>query len=320
MDMTTAPLTIDRPLRLGTRRSPLAMAQAEETKARLLAAHGWTDDRVELVPVIASGDKVLDRPLADIGGKALWTKELDFALGEGLIDIAVHSMKDVETIRPDVFALAAVLPREDVRDRLIGAATIDALAHGARVGTSSPRRRAQLLVARPDLEIALLRGNVQRRMAAVADGEVDATLLAAAGLNRLGLTQTGAALPLTSFLPCAAQGAIGIECRADDAATKAWLAPLDCARSHAEVLAERAFLAAIGASCHSALALLARLDDSGEGVLQAVLYAIDGSAYLAGETAFTPGDDAAPAALARDMLGRAPATIRAEFGSDEPGC
>jgi hydroxymethylbilane synthase len=153
----------------------------------LLKAHGWDESRVEIVAMTASGDRILDRPLADVGGKALWTKELDRALFEGDIDFAVHSMKDVETIRPPELAIVAMLPRADVRDRLIGAASINALPQGARVGTSSPRRSAQLRRLRPDLNIVLFRGNVATRLAKLDAGEADATLLAAAGLDRQAL-------------------------------------------------------------------------------------------------------------------------------------
>src|SRR5688572_13724747 len=179
--MPVAPL-----LKLGTRRSPLAMAQAEEARARLCAAHGWDESAVDLVPVVSSGDKVQDRPLADIGGKALWTRELDGWLHEGLIDAAVHSLKDVETLRPDTLAIAAILPRADKRDVLIGAASLAALPQGATIGTSAPRRAAQALHARPDCKIVTLRGNVATRLAKLAAGEAVATFLAAAGLARLG--------------------------------------------------------------------------------------------------------------------------------------
>ena len=166
----------DRPLKLGTRRSPLALAQAEEARARLIAAHGWDESRVDLVPVTASGDRIQDRPLAEIGGKALWTKELDAWLVAGEIDFAVHSAKDVETIRPPGIAIAAILPREDVRDVLVGAASIAALAPGACIGTSAPRRAAQLLHARPDCTVVPIRGNVATRLARLAAGEADAYL------------------------------------------------------------------------------------------------------------------------------------------------
>ena len=171
-------------LRLGTRRSPLAMAQAPEARARLCAAHGWDESAVELIPVVASGDKVQDRPLAEIGGKALWTRELDQWLVEERIDAAVHSMKDVETIRPDVIAIAAILPRADKADRLLGAASIAEIPAGARVGTSAPRRAAQLLHMRPDVTVVGIRGNVATRMAKLKAGEADATFLAAAGSEK----------------------------------------------------------------------------------------------------------------------------------------
>ena len=160
------------------------MAQAEEARARLCAAHGWSEEAVELVPVLAGGDKIQDRPLAEIGGKALWTRELDQRLAAGEIDAAVHSLKDVETIRPPELVIAAVLPRADKRDVLLGAATVAALPQGAVVGTSAPRRAAQLLHARPDCRVVPLRGNVATRMAKLAAGEVEATFLAAAGLLR----------------------------------------------------------------------------------------------------------------------------------------
>ena len=189
-----------RPLRLGTRRSPLAMAQAEEAQARLLAAHPGLG--VEIVPVTASGDKIQDRPLAEIGGKALWTKELDQWLLDGEIDFAVHSLKDVETIRPAEIVIAAVLPREDVRDVLVGAASIRALPQGAVVGTSAPRRAAQLLHARPDLKVVSFRGNVATRLAKLAAGEADATLLARAGLKGRDSIIKKSMTPTTPSLLC----------------------------------------------------------------------------------------------------------------------
>src|SRR6478672_1150096 len=177
---------MDRPLRIGTRGSPLALVQAHLVADALRAAHGWGEQAIQIVPIVTTGDVVQDRPLAEVGGKALWTKELDACLADGRTDLSVHSMKDVETIRPDVFAIAAMLERADTRDRLIGADSIEALAQGAIVGTSSPRRTAQLLARRPDLRTISIRGNVQTRLAKIARGEVDATLLAAAGLDRLG--------------------------------------------------------------------------------------------------------------------------------------
>jgi hydroxymethylbilane synthase len=181
------------------------MAQAEEARARLCAAHGWSEDSVELVAVLSSGDKVQDRPLSEIGGKALWTRELDQWLGEGRIDAAVHSLKDVETLRPESLALAAILPRADKRDVLLGAASLAALPQGATIGTSAPRRAAQALHARPDCRVVTFRGNVATRMARLAAGEADATFLAAAGLARLG--ETGAGHPLDPAEVAAGAGA-----------------------------------------------------------------------------------------------------------------
>ena len=288
-------------VRLGTRGSPLALVQAGMVRDALVAAHGIP---VEIVVIRTTGDAVQDRPLAEIGGKALWTKELDRALLGGDIDIAVHSMKDVETIRPEAITIAAMLPRADVRDRLIGAPSIIDLPDGAVVGTSSPRRRAQLLRLRPDLRVVSFRGNVDTRLAKLAAGEADATLLAAAGLARLGRPDVGAPIELEVMLPAPAQGAVGIEARTGDDRVHAMLSVLDHASTHAAVLAERALLAALHAGCHSPVAALAGED----GVIRAELLAEDGSAHVAGS-----GDD--PAALARDLLARAPQSIRELFAA-----
>ena len=222
-------------VRLGTRGSPLALVQAGMVR-RALEALGVM---VEIVTVRTTGDRVQDRALAEIGGKALWTKELDRALLTGEVDACVHSMKDVETLRPRAIALAAMLPRADVRDRLVGAASIAALKPGAVIGTSSPRRAAQLRRLRPDLRPVLFRGNVDTRLAKLAAGEVDATLLAAAGLDRLGRSDVGTAVPIDEMLPAPAQGAVGIEVRADDAATAALIAAIDHAPTSRCVAAER---------------------------------------------------------------------------------
>ncbi len=299
-----------RPLKLGTRRSPLAMAQAEEARGRLLAAHPALE--VEIVPVTASGDKIQDRPLAEIGGKALWTKELDQWLHGGEIDLAVHSAKDVETLRPGWLTIAAVLEREDVRDVLVGAESIRALPQGAVVGTSAPRRAAQLLHARPDCRVVSFRGNVATRLAKLAAGEADATLLARAGLNRLGQHGTGHPLAAEDWLPAPGQGAIAIECRADDARTRALLAAIDHAPSHAALLAERALLAALGGNCHSPIAALTS-EEGGELALRAALFSPDGAERVEGRASFAPGDPAGPAALAADLLARAPDAVRVHF-------
>lgn len=299
-------------LRLGTRRSPLAMAQAEETRRRLCEAHGWEESEVELVPVLASGDKVLDRPLAEIGGKALWTKELDAWLHEGLIDAAVHSMKDVETLRPDWLTIAAILPREDVRDVLVGAASIADLPPGSRIGTSAPRRAAQLLHLRPDCSVVSFRGNVATRLGRLEVGEADATLLAAAGLNRLGESHVGAPLDAEQWLPAPAQGAIGIECNVEDAATYALIAAIDHAPSRAQVMAERALLAGLGGTCHSPIAVLCEPMD---GLLQmrAAIFSPDGVERVEQEARFVPGDEDAPRALAAALLKLAGPAIRQHF-------
>ncbi|MXP41422.1 hydroxymethylbilane synthase [Altererythrobacter soli] len=299
-------------LRLGTRRSPLAMAQAEETRARLCAAHGWPESAVELVPVIASGDRMQDRPLAEIGGKALWTRELDAWLIENQIDAAVHSLKDVETHRPPELFIAAVLPRADKRDVLIGAASIAALPQGAVVGTSAPRRAAQLLHARPDCQVITFRGNVATRLAKLAAGEVQATFLAAAGLQRLGETGTGHPLEADDWLPAPAQAAIGVECRTDDARTRELLAAIDDAPSRAEVMAERALLGALGATCHSPVAVLCDLDGQ-ELSMRAALYSTNGAELVTGEARFAAGDEESPAHLAADLLARATPAVTAHF-------
>ena len=302
-------------LRLGTRQSPLAMAQAHEARARLCAVHGWPEGAVELVPVRASGDKVQDRPLAEIGGKALWTKELDQWLGEGEIDFAVHSMKDVETVRPAELAIAAILPREDVRDVLVGASSIRSIPHGARVGTSAPRRAAQMRHLRPDCEIVLFRGNVATRLAKLAAGEADVTLLAAAGLSRLGETGTGTPLEADEFLPAPAQGAIGIECRADDQRTRQLLEAIDHAPSRAAVMAERALLAALHGNCHSPIAVLTT--HSGHLLeLRAALFSADGAERVDGSCRFAAGDHAPLSELTADLLARATPGIAALFGGE----
>jgi hydroxymethylbilane synthase len=292
-------------LRLGTRRSPLAMAQANEARARLAAAHGWDEAAIELVPVTASGDRIQDRPLAEIGGKALWTKELDEWLAQGRIDAAVHSLKDVETVRPEWLAIGAVLPRVDVRDVLVGAASLRGIPEGARVGTSAPRRAAQMLHARPDVTIVPFRGNVATRLAKLAAGEADVTLLAAAGLQRLGEGGVGHPLDAEEWLPAPSQGAIAIECRADDVDTRALLAAVDHGASRAAVTAERALLAALGGSCHSPIAVLTR----GEGThlaMSAAIFSADGAEKVAGMATFAADDLDAPARLAADLLARAP--------------
>ncbi len=299
-------------LRLGTRNSPLAMAQAHETRSRLCAAHGWAEDEVELVPVLASGDKVLDRPLSEIGGKALWTKELDQWLGEGRIDLSVHSAKDVETIRPREFHFPAFLPRADRRDSLVGASSIAAIPQGAVVGTSAPRRAAQLLNLRPDCKVVTFRGNVATRLKKLAEGEAEVTFLAAAGLERLDQSEVGTPLGSQEWIPAAAQGVIAIECRADDAATTALLAAIDHAPTRAELEAERALLAELGGTCHSPVAVLCELAD-GALTMRAALFSPDGAERIEGTASFAPGDHAPVRVLAADLLARATPGIAPHF-------
>jgi hydroxymethylbilane synthase len=292
-----------QPLRIGTRGSPLALAQA-----RMVAdALGALGHATEIVPITTTGDLVQDRPLAAIGGKALWTKELDRALAEERTDLSVHSMKDVETIRPESLAIAAMLPRADPRDRLIGAARIEDLKQGATVGTSSPRRAAQLLARRPDLDIAPLRGNVQTRLAKVASGEVDATLLAAAGLVRLGID---AGAPLDELLSAPGQGAVGVETLTAREDLRVILAAINDEPTGRCVRAERAFLAAIGGDCHSAVAARATIE--GDAVrLEAEILSADGREVQSG-TLLLNGDVTVDD-LARELLGRATAALRAMF-------
>lgn len=302
-------------LRLGTRGSPLALTQANMVRGALCAAHGLTPDQIEIVIIKTTGDQVQDRALADIGGKALWTKELDRALLSGDIDVAVHSMKDVETVRPPAIAIAAMLPRADVRDRIIGAASVDALRDGAVIGTSSPRRTAQLKRLRPDLSITLLRGNVDTRLAKVASGEIDATLLAAAGLDRLGRPDVGTAISLDVMLPAPAQGAVGIEARADASATRELLAAISDDATMASVVAERALLKALGGDCHSAMAALATHQADGMLHLRATLYAPDGSDAVSSNATGPAIAQDWVAALAVQLLTSAPPGIRSLFAA-----
>ncbi len=281
------------------------------TKAALVAAHGWADADIEIVAVTTEGDRVLDRPLAEIGGKALWTKTLDAKLLAGEIDFAVHSMKDVETIRPAAIALAAILERADPRDRLIGAASLAALPQNARVGTSSPRRAAQVLRLRPDVQIVGFRGNVATRLAKLDRGEADATLLAAAGLDRLGSPGIGVALDPEQMLPAASQGAVGIEARSDDAVMRSLLDAINHRLTRTAVEAERALLAGLHADCHSPVGAHAQWQGD-VLMLTAELLSGDGRDHVRDAIVVDSVD--APAALARRLLDRATAEVRALFG------
>ena len=255
--------TLDQPLRIGTRGSPLALAQAYETRDRLMAAHDLPEAAFAVEVIKTTGDRVQDRALSEIGGKGLFTKEIEEALIDGRVDIAVHSMKDAPTYRQPGLALIAYLPREDVRDAFIcpGYGRLEDLPQGATVGSSSLRRRAQALAVRPDLRMVEFRGNVQTRMKKLADGVAEATFLACAGLARLGHDDPMIhPIPAETMLPAVAQGAIGIEARAADEATLALLAPLNDEPTDTRLAAERAFLTALDGSCRTPLAGLAVLD------------------------------------------------------------
>jgi hydroxymethylbilane synthase len=259
--MTTDPTR----LVIGTRSSPLAMIQTEMAAEQLRSLHPDLAEAGRLVidAVKTTGDLVLDRPLSEIGGKGLFTKELDRALMDRRIDIAVHSMKDLETWLPDGMAIGCILPRADPRDAFISlsVAAFKDLPEGARVGTASLRRRAQVLNLRPDLKVGVIRGNVQTRLAKLAAGDFDATFLALAGLDRLGQRDLATEIIEPEvFLPACAQGAIGITCRADDQRILAYLAALDHAPTRATVLCERAMLDALDGSCRTPIAGLAEIN------------------------------------------------------------
>jgi hydroxymethylbilane synthase len=310
--MTTPSPLPDRPLRLGTRGSPLALAQARMTAEALCGRYGWKADAIETVIVQTSGDRIQDRALAEIGGKALWTKELDRALVAGEIDFAVHSMKDVETIRPSAIRIAAMLPRADVRDRLVGADSFAALPANPVVGSSSPRRAAQVKRLRPDAQVVLFRGNVATRLAKLAAGEVHATLLAAAGLDRLGQQDVGSHIALDVMLPAPSQGAVGIETLSSNAAMLTLLAGINDADTFDCVMAERAVLKGLGGTCHSPIAALGRLD--GEKIrLAAEILSPDGQECAGATVDIARGDVDAAEALGRSLLGRASAELRALF-------
>ena len=289
-------------LRIATRRSALAMWQAHHVADRLRAVHDGID--VELVPMVTRGDRIIDRPLSAIGGKGLFLKELEVAMLEGRADLAVHSMKDVPAELEPGLALAAILPRATPWDAWICPAgtALEALPRGARVGTSSLRRRSQLLAARPDLEVADLRGNVDTRLDRVANGDFAAIILACAGLERLGWgDRVTEPLRAPGWLPAPAQGAIGIETRADDAGVHELLAPLDDADTALAVKTERRVAAALGGSCHVPLAAYASI--TGETLaLEALVAEPDGSRVLRGQAVGGRDDGAAVAAAVVDRL------------------
>jgi hydroxymethylbilane synthase len=289
--MTTTPL-----LRLGTRGSPLALAQADEVRRRLAAAHPAlaAEGAVEIVVIKTTGDMIQDRALSEIGGKGLFTKEIEEALLDGRIDAAVHSMKDVPTWLPDGLVVEHLLPREDPRDAFFsrhGPLLAD-LPQGAVVGTASLRRQAQILAARPDLKVVNFRGNVATRLRKLAEGEVDATLLAVAGLRRLGQAdKITAALEPGEMLPAAGQGAVGLEIHADNAAARSYVEAINCPETRTRVSAERALLAELDGSCKTPIAALAEITPDGATLRLRGLVALpDGSKVHAAELQGAPGE------------------------------
>lgn len=281
-----------RPLNIGTRGSPLALAQAHETLARLAAAFDLPHAAFAIVVIKVMGDTVQDRPLKEIGGKGLFTREIEDALLDGSIDIAVHSMKDMPVHQPAGLLLDTYLPREDVRDAFISLASggLGDLAPGAVVGTSSLRRKSQLLHKRPDLQIVEFRGNVQTRLRKLSEGVAQATFLAMAGLNRLNMTDVPrVAIPVDEMLPAVAQGAIGIERRADDSRTAAMLDAIHHGPTGLRLAAERAFLAALDGSCQTPIGGLAELD-GGTLRLRGEILRTDGTEVLVDDATATISD------------------------------
>ncbi len=297
------------PLKIGTRGSPLALAQAIETRNRLMAAHDLPEAAFAIVVIKTTGDRVLDRPLKELGGKGLFTREIEDALLAGGIDIAVHSMKDMPTLQPPGLLLDCYLPREDVRDAFVSptVARLADLAQGAVVGSSSLRRRAQLAQRRPDLVLVEFRGNVQSRMRKLQDGVAVATFLAMAGLNRLGLADVArSAIDPAEMLPAVAQGAIGIERRAADSRAAALLAAIHHPDTGIRLAAERAYLKALDGSCETPIAGLALIEPGGLWLRGEILRP-DGSEVIAAEARAPLADAAAMGHdLGHRLLAQAP--------------
>ena len=306
--MTLILPTAAQPLKIGTRGSPLALAQAQETKGRLMAAFGLPGAAFEVVVIKVTGDQVQDKALKEIGGKGLFTREIEEALADGAVDIAVHSMKDMPVLQPKDLVIDCYLPREDVRDAFVSpvAASLMELAEGSVVGSSSLRRRAQVLVRRPDLRLVEFRGNVQTRMRKLEDGVAAATFLAMAGLNRLGLAQVArAAIAPEEMLPAVAQGAIGVERRVADGRMATLLAAIHHRPTGLQMAAERAFLTRLDGSCDTPIAGLAVLE--GDILwLRGEILRPDGSRVISGELRGSVAEGAAIGrALAVELLGRA---------------
>ncbi|WP_131194785.1 hydroxymethylbilane synthase [Lichenihabitans psoromatis] len=303
-------------MKLGTRGSPLALAQAHEARRRLASANGWADDAIEIVVIRTTGDLIQDRALSEAGGKGLFTKELDRALIDCSIDLAVHSAKDLPTTLPAAIAIAGYLPREDVRDVLIAprAKTIAGLPRGATVGTASLRRQAQVMRLRPDVEVKLLRGNVGSRLRKVESGEFDATLLALAGLNRLGLAEHATAiLDTDDFLPAVGQGAIAVTIRTHDEMVRSQVSGVIDHATTVALACERAFLTVLDGSCRTPIAGFASLTDATLS-FRGIVLSSDGSEAIESIASAGPdyaaelGEDAA-----RSLLARCPPHILAPF-------
>jgi len=297
----------DRPLRLGTRGSPLALAQAREARDRLMAAHRLPEAAFAIVVIRTTGDRVQDRPLSELGGKGLFTREIEAELAAGRIDAAIHSMKDMPTLQPAGLAITCLLPREDVRDAFVSnaATSLAALPAGAIVGTSSLRRRAQLLSRRPDLAVVEFRGSVETRLRKLRDGAAAATFLAIAGLRRLGIAAPATPVAVDDMLPAVAQGAIGVEQRADDARVAALLAAIHHRETGERLAAERAFLAGLDGSCQTPIAGLAEIA-GGRLRLRGEIIRPDGSERIACDLEGAVADGPAlGAAAAAELRGKA---------------
>lgn len=292
-------------LRIGTRGSPLAMAQAHEVRDRLAKAHPElaTEDAIAITVITTTGDRILDRALSEIGGKGLFTKEIDDALMGGEIDLAVHSMKDVPTVLPEGMILPTILPREDVRDAFISLKykSFAEMPAGSVIGSASLRRQAMILNKYPDLKVVTFRGNVQTRLRKLEEGQVDATLLAMAGLNRLNRPEIAtAAISEDDMLPAVAQGAIGITIRENDNQTQSWLSALNCPASAIRVAGERAALRALDGSCRTPIAALAEYLPDGRMRLRVSIVRPDGSERLDTERMIDDPDLANVAAAGTD--------------------
>ncbi len=305
--MTHALPTPAHPFKIGTRGSPLALWQAHEVRRCLMAAYSLPETAFEIVVIKVTGDQILDKALKEIGGKGLFTREIEEALLDGGIDIAVHSMKDMPTMQPAGLILDCYLPREDVRDGFVSPAVAGLmdLPQGATVGSSSLRRRAQLAHRRPDLKLVEFRGNVQTRMKKLEDGVAVATFLAMAGLNRLGMAQHAKPIAVTEMLPAVAQGAIGVERRLADPRAEAMLAAIHHTPTGQQLAAERGFLARLDGSCETPIAGLAVLEGSTLWLRGEILRP-DGTRVIAGELRGPVADAAAiGAALADELLAKA---------------